>query len=329
MISRREWVRVALGTGAAAGAAGTTPRLLRAIERLPQGQLVERAIPTTGERLPVIGLGSSATFSQVARSEEVSALGEVLKTLVERGGRVFDTAPGYGSSEEVAARLANELGIAGRIFWATKVNVARGAGQADPAEARAQLDRSIARIGQPRVDLVQVHNMGDPATQLPILREYKRQGKIRYLGITTTFEQQYQQLIDVMKNEPLDFIGTDYAADNRGVVEDTILPLAMERKIAVLSYAPFGRTSLFRRVGDRPLPEWATEFDARTWPQLFLKWVVGHPAVTCVTPATSRAEHMVDNLGGGIGRLPDAAMRKRIADYVDALPAPPPRGRPG
>jgi aryl-alcohol dehydrogenase-like predicted oxidoreductase len=326
MISRREWVRVALGTGAAAG---ITPRLLRALEWLPQGRLIERAIPTTGERLPVIGLGSSATFAQVARSEEVTALGEVLKTLVEQGGRVFDTAPGYGSSEEVAARLANELGIAGRIFWATKVNVARGGGQADPAEARAQIDRSFARIKQPKVDLIQVHNMGDPATQLPILREYKRQGKIRYLGITTTFEQQYQQLIDVMRNEPLDFIGTDYAADNRGVVEDTILPLAMERKIAVLAYAPFGRTSLFRRVGDRPLPEWAAEFDAKSWPQLFLKWVVGHPAVTCVTPATSRAEHMVDNLGGGIGRLPDAAMRKRIADYVDALPAPPPRGRPG
>ncbi len=323
MISRREWCRVALGAGAAAS---ITPRLLEALQ---QGQLVTRAIPSTGERLPVVGLGSSATFSQVARSEEVTALGEVLKTLVERGGRVFDTAPGYGSSEEVATRLANELGIANRIFWATKVNVARGGGAADPAEARAQIDRSLARIKQPKVDLIQVHNMGDPATQLPILRDYKQQGKIRYLGITTTFENQYQQLIDVIRNEQLDFIGTDYAADNRGVVEDTILPLAQERKIAVLAYAPFGRTSLFRRVGDRPVPEWAAEFDAKTWPQVFLKWVIGHPAITCVTPATSRAEHMVDNLAGGIGRLPDAAMRKRIADFVDALPAPPPRGRPG
>jgi aryl-alcohol dehydrogenase-like predicted oxidoreductase len=323
MISRREWCRVALGAGAAVG---ITPRLLEALQ---QGQLIQRAIPSTGERLPVIGLGSSATFSQVARGEEVTALGEVLRTLVERGGRVFDTAPGYGSSEEVAARLANELGIASRIFWATKVNVARG-GPADPAAARAQIETSFARIRQPKVDLIQVHNMGDPATQLPILRDLKTQGRIRYMGITTTFEQQYQGLIDVMKNEPLDFIGTDYAADNRGVVEDVILPLAQERKIAVLAYAPFGRTSLFRRVGDRPVPEWAAEFDAATWPQLFLKWVVGHPAVTCVTPATSQARHMIDNLAGGVGRLPDAAMRRRIADYVDALPAAPARGgRPG
>ena len=328
MISRREWCRVTLGAGAAAG---LTPQLLEALQpvRKAQDQLITRAIPSTGERLPVVGLGSSATFSQVARGPEATALGEVLKTLVERGGRVFDTAPSYGSSEEVAARLANELGIANRIFWATKVNVARG-GPADPAAARAQIDASLARIRQPKVDLIQVHNMGDPATQLPILREYKKQGKIRYLGITTTFEQQYQQLVDVMKNEPLDFIGTDYAADNRGVVEDVILPLAQERKIAVLAYAPFGRTSLFRRVGDRPVPEWAAEFDAKTWPQVFLKWVVGNPAITCVTPATSRVEHMIDNLAGGVGRLPDAAMRKRIAEYVDALPAPAPRaGRPG
>ena len=326
MVNRREWLRVTLGAGAAAG---LSPRLLEALQPVTkaQGQLITRAIPSTGERLPVIGLGSSATFSQMARGPEATQLGEVLKTLVERGGKLFDTAPSYGASEEVAGRLATELGIANRIFWATKLNVARQ-GPADAAAARAQVEQSFARIKLPKIDLIQVHNMGDPATQLPILKEYKQQGRLRYYGITTTFEPQYQSLIDLMKNEPLDFIGVDYAADNRGVVEETILPLAQERKIGVLVYAPFGRTSLFRRVGDRPVPEWAAEFDAKTWPQVFLKWIVANPAVTVVTPATSRPEHMIDNLAGGIGRLPSPEMRKRIADFVDALPAPPPR-RPG
>jgi aryl-alcohol dehydrogenase-like predicted oxidoreductase len=323
MITRREWLGIAVGAGASLGA---TPRFLAALQAsLPQGQLLQRAIPSSGERIPVIGLGSSATFAQVARSEDVTALREVLKTLAERGGRVFDTAPSYGSSEEVAGRLANELGIQDRLFWATKLNVAgRGGATADPAAARAQVDASFARIKKPKVDLIQVHNMGDPATQLPILHELKKQGRVRYVGITTTVPQQYAQLVEVMRNEPLDFIGIDYAVDNRDV-EETILPLAQERKIGVLAYAPFGRTSLFRRTAGTPLPDWAKEFDASTWAQFFLKFVVSHPAITAVTPATSQARNMIDNLGGGIGRLPDAATRQRMAAMIDALPAPPPR----
>ena len=324
MITRREWLGLAVGAGASLGA---TPRLLAALQAaLPQGKLLERAIPSSGERIPVIGLGSSATFSQVARSEDVTALREVLKTMADRGGRVFDTAPSYGASEEVAGRIANELGIQDRLFWATKLNVAgRGGASADPAAARAQLEASFARIKKPKIDLIQVHNLADPATQLPILQEMKRQGRVRYVGITTTSDQQYPQLLEVMRNQPLDFIGIDYAVDNRGV-EEAILPLAQERKIGVLAYAPFGRTSLFRRTGDTPLPEWAKEFDATTWAQFFLKFVVSHPAITAVTPATSQARNMIDNLGGGIGRLPDAATRRRMTALVDALPAPAPRG---
>ena len=324
MITRREWLGIAVGASASLGA---TPRLLAALQAsLPQGQLLQRAIPSSGERIPVIGLGSSATFSQVARSEDVTALREVLKTMAERGGRVFDTAPSYGSSEEVAGRLANELGIQDRLFWATKLNVAgRGGAPADPAAARAQVEASFARIKKPKIDLIQVHNMGDPATQLPILHELKKQGRVRYVGLTTTNPQQYAQLIEVMRKEPLDFIGIDYAVDNRDV-EETILPLAQERKIGVLAYAPFGRTSLFRRTAGTPLPEWAKEFDAATWAQFFLKFVVSHPAITAVTPATSQARNMIDNLGGGIGRLPDAATRKRMSAMIDALPAPAPGG---
>jgi aryl-alcohol dehydrogenase-like predicted oxidoreductase len=282
-------------------------------------QLITRAIPSTGERLPVVGLGSSATFSQVARTEDVASLRAVLAKMVELGGTVFDTAPGYGASEEVAGEIAQHLGIAKRLFWATKLNVARRGGSADPAAAREQLETSFRRIGKPVIDLVQVHNMGDVRTQLPLLREYKAQGRIRYVGVTTTFESQYAELIQVMRTERIDFIGTNYAIDDRGA-EETILPLARDRGIAVLAYAPFGRTRLWSRVAGRKLPEWAAEFDATSWAQFFLKFVASHPAVTAITPATSRVQNMVDNMGGGIGRLPDAATRSRMIELIDGLP---------
>lgn len=311
-ISRRDWFALTLGAGAAL-AANVRPLFA-------QQALMTRPIPSSGVRLPVIGLGSSATFSQVARTEDVAALRDVLKTLLDSGGTVFDTAPGYGASEEVAGKIVKDAGWGSRVFWATKVNVAgRGGAGANPAAARQQIETSFARVGKTPIDLIQVHNLGDVPTQLPILREFKQAGRIKYLGVTTTFDQQYDELIQIMRREPLDFIGIDYAVDGRDV-EKTILPLAAERKIAVLAYAPFGRTRLFRRVGDRPLPEWAAEFDAKTWAQFFLKWVLGHPAVTVVTPATSQPKNMLDNLGGGIGRLPDQAMRARMAAYIDALP---------
>jgi aryl-alcohol dehydrogenase-like predicted oxidoreductase len=311
-MTRRDWLALTLG-----GAAALTldPR-----ELFAQQRLLTRAIPSSGEMLPVIGLGSSATFSQVARKEDVTALREVLQSLVKGGATVFDTAPGYGSSEEVAGRIVSEDGLADRIFWATKLNVARQGGAADPAAAKAQLDASFQRIKKARIDLIQVHNMGDVKTQVPMLKDLKAQGRIRYFGVTTTFEPQYPAILETMKSEPLDFIGVDYAIDNREV-ENAILPLARDRKIGVLVYAPFGRTRLFKRVGDRPLPDWAAEFDAKTWAQFFLKFVLSNPAVTVVTPATSQTRNMVDNLGGGGGRLPDEAMRKRMVAFVDALPS--------
>lgn len=314
MVSRRDFLATAAGVGATLS---LTPRLL---EALAQGQLIQRTIPATGEKIPAIGLGSSATFSAVARSEDVTALKAVFQAMVDRGARVFDTAPSYGASEEVASRIVNELGITDKLFWATKVNVAgRGGGAADPAAARAQIEQSFARYRQPKIDLVQVHNMGDPATQLAVAHEFKKAGRVRYVGITTTSDSQYGLLAEVMRNEPLDFIGIDYAADNRGV-EEVILPLAIERRIAVLAYAPFGRTSLFRRAGSTPLPEFAKEFDATTYAQFFLKFILAHPAITAVTPATSQAKNMLDNIAGGIGRLPTPAQREQIVKFVDALP---------
>jgi aryl-alcohol dehydrogenase-like predicted oxidoreductase len=285
-----------------------------------QQTLMTRAIPSSGEMLPVVGLGSSATFSQVARSEDAAALREVFSAMVGQGATVFDTAPSYGASEEVAGRIAAEIGATDKIFWATKVNVAgRGRGSADPAAARAQIETSFKRLRKPTIDLIQVHNLGDVPVQLGILKELKAAGRIRYLGVTTTSPQQYPALMDVMSKEPLDFIGVDYAIDNRDV-EEQVLPLARQRKIGVLVYVPFGRTRLFKRVGTQAVPEWAAEFDAKTWAQFFIKYILGNPAVTVVTPATSQAKHMLDNIGGGVGRLPSPVMLKRMAAFVDALP---------
>jgi aryl-alcohol dehydrogenase-like predicted oxidoreductase len=298
------------------------PRLLHALQTR---ELIKRAIPATGEQVPIVGLGSSATFASVARSEDVTALREVFRTMVENGGTVFDTAPGYGASEQVAGEIANELGIQSQIFWATKVNVAgRGNGSADPAQARAQIETSFQRIKLPQINLIQVHNLGDVPTQLGILKELKAEGRVKYIGVTSTSEERYPDLMDVMRNEPIDFIGVDYAVDNR-VADEAVLPLAQERKIGVLAYVPFGRRRLFARVEGQQLPEWAGEFDAESWAQFFIKYVAAHPAVTAVTPATSQARHMLDNLGGGMGRLPDEATRRRMVELVDALPPAPER----
>lgn len=314
MWTRREYLQMTLAAGAAMA---LPPRWARA----EAGKdLITRPIPSTGERLPVIGLGSSATFSQVARSEDHDALREVLRTLTRHGGTVFDTAPAYGASEEVAGSIAAELGITDTVFWATKVNVAgRGGGPADPAAARAQIETSFARLKTPVIDLIQVHNLGDVATQLGILKELKAAGRVRYLGVTTTFPGQYDELVRVMNREPLDFIGIDYAVDNRAV-EKAILPLAQERRIAVLVYLPFGRTRLWERVRGHDVPAWASEFDATSWAQFLLKFVLAHPAVTAATPATSRPHHMADNMGAAMGRLPDEAMRRRMVEHVEALP---------
>ena len=283
------------------------------------GQLITRVIPTSGERLPIIGLGSSATFAQVARTEDHDALKAVLAKMAELGGRLFDTAPSYGASEEVAGKIAQELGINKKLFWATKLNVAPRGGKAEVETARKQLEASFKRIDRPVIDLVQVHNMGDIATQLPILREAKQQGRLRYIGITTTFENQYAELIETMRTQQVDFIGTNYAIDDL-FAEKTILPLAKERGIAVLVYAPFGRARLWARVKGQQVPEWAKEFDATTWAQFFLKFVASHPTVTCITPATRRVANMADNIGGGIGKLPDEAMRKRMIEHINKLP---------
>jgi len=314
-LTRRDYLKYA----AFAGAACAVPSgLLQALE---SGDIIRRAIPKTGEEIPIVGLGSSATFRTAAQSRDVTALQGVFETMLENGGTVFDTAPGYGASEEVAGRIIRDMRVQNDVFWATKVNVAgRGGGLADPAAARAQIERSFSYISKDPIDLVQVHNLGDVPTQMAILKEYKEEGRVRYIGVTSTSSRRYPELARAMREEPVDFIGVDYAVDNRESAA-MILPLAKELGIAVLSYVPFGRTRLWSRVRGIEVPEWAEEFGADSWGKFFIKYAAANPAVTCVTPATSKAGHMLDNIGAAYGDLPDAATRQRMEELVDALPS--------
>jgi aryl-alcohol dehydrogenase-like predicted oxidoreductase len=313
MLTRREWLALTAGTGAA---------LALDARSLLAGQqgLITRPIPSTGERLPVVGLGSAASFAQAARAEDVTLLRDVVKAMADLGGTVLDTAPSYGASEEVAGRIAHDLELTDRLFWATKVNVAPRGGTADRAAALAQIETSFTRLGKARLDLIQVHNLGDIPTQLAVLKDVKRQGRIRYLGVTTTADAQYAELEQVMRNEPLDFIEIDYSIANRNV-EDRILPLAVERKIGVLVAVPFGRAALFPRVAGKPLPEWAGPLGIESWAQYFLKFVIGHPAVTVAIPATSKPVNMRDNMGAARGSLPDEATRRRMIEYFESVAA--------
>ncbi len=318
MISRREWLRINAGVGAALS---LNPRLLEALQT---GAVRTRAIPSSGEQVPVIGLGGR-WISMNSSAEEFAGHRAVLHALAEGAegaGRVFDSAAGYGGggSETYAGQWAQEDGFADDIFWSTKVNVVgRGGGSADPNDVRAQIERSFERLRIPVIDLNQVHNMGDPPTQLGILQEYKESGRIRHIGITTTSESQYGALARVMREYPIDFIGIDYAIDNR-MAGERIFHLAQDEGIAVMVYLPFGRSRMWRRIGDRPLPGWATEFDAHSWAQFMLKYVVAQPAVTVAVPGTGDPLHMVDNLGGGRGRLPTQDHLRRMLELVESLP---------
>lgn len=337
MVTRRDWLRSATAAGAALAAGPSIAQTLggtaaaAAPAPAPAGSprklqdLITRAVPSTGEQLPIVGVGSSATFRRMADAGEVDGLREVLRTMVESGGTVLDTAPSYGKSEEVCGDLAEELGIADQLFWATKVNVAGRDGSASRRRATRQTERSFDYLGVDVIDLIQVHNVADPETQVPVIQELKEEGRVRYTGVTSTRKRQYDALARTMEEYPLDFIGIDYAVDNTSAAE-AILPLAQEREIGVLVYVPFGRTRLWSRVGDREVPEWAREFGAESWAQFFIKFAAAHPAVTVVTPGTSRPEHMLDNMGAARGRLPDADEQARMVELVDALPQAPRRG---
>jgi diketogulonate reductase-like aldo/keto reductase len=233
----------------------------------------------------------------------------VLKRFAELGGRVVDSSPMYGRAESVVGDLASELGVRDKLFVATKVwTSGREAGI-------AQMETSLRRFRGERIDLLQVHNLVDWRIHLRTLGEWKRGGRVRYVGVTHYTAGAYGELEQIMTSEPVDFVQLNYSPVEREA-ERRLLPLAVDRGVAVLVNRPFAEGALFRRVRGRTLPEWAGELGCRSWAQLFLKWIAAHPAVTCVIPATSRPEHLEDNMQAGVGRLPDTALRARIAGLV-------------
>jgi aryl-alcohol dehydrogenase-like predicted oxidoreductase len=316
MINRREFLGITAGAGAALA---LTPELLRALQ---QTRLIQRAIPSTGEMLPVIGL----SFSNHPACADHAALKQVLKTMVDNGGRVFDAMHGNAEAEQFHATVANELGVQNNVFWSTR-GIPGGPLQPGGAAVKAHVETWLGRIKAPRLDLVMLPPQ-DP-TWLAALKEEKKAGRVRYIGVQVIVDTRFAEVESVMRNEPIDFIGVNFDVSSRRA-EERILPLAQERKIGVMAFFPFsnngggscgGATSnLFARVGARPLPEWAAEFDAKTWAQFFLKYVISHPAITVARVGTTNPAHMLDNIGGGIGRLPDAATRQRMAAFIDALP---------
>jgi aryl-alcohol dehydrogenase-like predicted oxidoreductase len=330
VISRREFLGTSLGAGAALA---LTPELLRAFQQ-PGATLIQRAIPSSGEMLPAISFG--------ARPADPAAVKELLKTVLDNSGRVVDVLHGGPAGEQGARTAADELGIQNKFFWTTPVNavVPVQPGSAGPpstldaAAVRAQLEEKLASFKAPKIDLVMASSAAD-ATHLAVLREMKKEGRVRYIGVHELLfppnapapAPPTARLEAIMRNEQIDFIGTDYSAGDRRL-EEKILPLAQERKIGVMAYFPFDRGRTFQRASGTPLPEWAAEFGARTWAQFFLKYVLSHPAITVVRTGTTKAPHMLENIGAGIGRLPDEATRKRMAALVDTLPPTPPPGPP-
>jgi len=298
--------REILALGAAAGAAILTG----ARGTLAQSPLVTKPIPASGERIPVVGVGTNRYRS--GDPDYVARLRDTLSAFARVGGKVVDTAPSYSDSEDVIGGILRETGIRERLFLATKVD-------REGADAgRARIEDSFRALGVARVDLLQVHNLRDAGTQLGTLRELKAAGRIRYVGITSSSDRQYEEMEAIMRRETLDFIQVDYAVGNRGA-GDRLLPLAAERGMAVLANLPFGRGAQFRAVGDRPLPPWAAEIGCASWAQVFLKYVVSHPAVTCAIPGTTRVAHVEDNLGAARGHLPDAGMRRTIEQFFDSI----------
>ena len=308
-MTRREAARVIGGTAAG---------FLLPIEPAPAQAKAEspamltRAIPSTGEKLPAIGLGTWQAFDVDLTADNRRQLGDVLSLFVKLGGRVIDTSPMYGRAENVIGELTAALGIRDKVFLATKVWT-RG-----KENGIKSMDRSMALLRAKRIDLMQVHNLVDVQTQLATLREWKAQGRIRYLGITHYEAGAFGDVEKIMRSEKLDFVQINYSLLEREA-EERLLPLAQERGVAVIVNRPFGGGDLFSRTHSKPLPDWAAEFGCHSWAQFFLKWIVANSAVTCAIPATDKPRHLEDNMVGGIGALPDAKMRQRMVEVVSSL----------
>jgi diketogulonate reductase-like aldo/keto reductase len=262
--------------------------------------------------LPVVGVGTN-NFT-AASPEELAARRAVLQKLTELGGSIVDTAAIYGESEEVIGKDMTDLHLRDKLFLSTKVWV-RGGGV---EQGRTQIETSFKELQTPKIDLLHVHNLAFTDAMIPVLQQLKHAGRIRYVGMTTSFTGQHPAMLAAMKAHPVDFIQIDYSIGNRAAADD-ILPLALDKGIAVMLNIPFGRANLLRKASAHPLPDWAAEIDATSWAQVMLKYAISHPAVTCAVPGTTQVAHLEDNLAGGRGRLPDAALRRRMEQTWDTL----------
>jgi diketogulonate reductase-like aldo/keto reductase len=274
--------------------------------------MLTRPVPLTGEKLPVIGLGTWSVFDVNLTPEKEKELGDVLSLLVKHGGNVVDSSPMYGRAEGVVGELSSKLHLHDSLFIGTKVWTA------GKEAGIKMMEQSMERFRTKRIDLMQVHNLVDIETQMTSLREWKSKGRIRYTGITHSQASGFYEVEKNMRSQKPDFVQINYSLMEPGAAQ-RILPLAQELRMGVVINRPFGGGGLFRRVLSKPLPPWAAEIDCNSWAQLFLKWIIAHPAVTCVIPATNNPQHMEDNMAAGTGRLPDAKMRQQMMALVASL----------
>jgi diketogulonate reductase-like aldo/keto reductase len=305
MMTRREATKLMAGTAASLLAAPSLPAQ-------GKGSLLQRAIPSSGEMLPVIGLGTSRVFNAVSSAAEREPLEQVVARLAKMGGKIVDTSPVYGRAEAVTGEIAAKLKLHDKLFLATKV------WSSGKAEGIQQMGRSLDLLGKSKLDLIQVHNLTDWETQLATLQEWKKQGRIRYTGITHSTTSRQADVARVLERERVDFVQINYSLMEREA-DERVLPVAKDRGVGVIVNRPFGRGDLFGRVRGKSLPEWAAEIDCKSWAQFFLKWIVAHPTVTCAIPATSKPHHMEDNMQACFGRLPDEKMRQRMVEAMSAL----------
>jgi len=305
--SRRRLLAATAGFGLASIAAPLRPA------HGAEAALMTRPIPHSGEPLPIVGIGTAVVFNFENDPAAYAERRQVIQTLVAGGGKLIDTAAAYGRAEDRLGELIADLGVRDRLFLATKFRYSE-----DRAGATASLQSSLTHLKTNRIDLMQAWNVGDPNYDFGLLREWKQQGLVRYVGLTTSSLRQYDACAKVIAREKPDFFQVNYSLGDREA-EKVLLPTARDAGAAVLTALPFGRNSLFRKAGGRPLPDFAKEFGATTWAQFFLKFLLSHPAITAVIPGTDKPEYMRDNLQAGRGPLPDAAMRERMVQYWDSL----------
>lgn len=304
-ISRREFTKASLGTvSLAALGAGNA---LAGPEHL-----IRKAIPSSGEKLPIVGLGTNRYGVDTSKAAR-APLKAALQRFSSLGGTVVDTAPSYRTSETVLGDLIADLGIRDDLFLATKTDKSEGS-----AATAAQMEASLVKLKTETIDLMQVHNLRGWQDALPVMREWQQEGRIRYIGITTSRARQYEEFEKVMRQEDLDFIQLNYSLEQREAA-DRLLPLAKERGMAVIINRAFGGGRIFDKIGDRPVPDWAREFGCESWAQFLLKYAIGHPSATLSIPGMTKLRHVDDNTGAAHGRLPNAEERKRQEALFDSL----------